>query len=450
MIQSLAKKRKKKIKEKIKSTISFSPKDLANQYEVLYSYIDDLNFLSKTFLLTKKNSSQRVENLILDQNLDIVNSIIEKKIQEDNYIIGILLCNLYYLEIENLIFYFENFQNKKLDNSPVEYRQTLLIPRSIPRTIERFFDELQLTAEDRYLSEFKISRQQIWTSFRSLGLFIFFPLFFTQLVKSTIITPVIAYSWNTYSSDFFINYQQEERALKDLQNFEDILYFEQLVRVFDGSEELLGHSNFPEDNISFYQEIANPILVPVTKNSIANLGDKDIESLSTSVDYLKKNKIIGEEILFDRTKNPCKSILESQMLRIANRYNQESIELICNLIGDLTTLIVLLILVTTFQKEVLILKAFVSEILYSLSDTTKSFFIILLTDLLVGFHSPKGWEILIQFLLNHFALPQNEDFVFLCVATFPVLLDTAFKYWIFRYLNRLSPSTVVTYHNMIE
>jgi len=74
----------------------------------------------------------------------------------------------------------------------------------------------------------------------------------------------------------------------------------------------------------------------------------------------------------------------------------------------------------------------------------------LLTDLLVGFHSPKGWEILIQFLLNHFALPQNEDFVFLCVATFPVLLDTAFKYWIFRYLNRLSPSTVVTYHNMIE
>lgn len=47
----LSEKTKKKIKEKIKSTISFSPKDLANQYEVLYSYIDDLNFLSKTFFI---------------------------------------------------------------------------------------------------------------------------------------------------------------------------------------------------------------------------------------------------------------------------------------------------------------------------------------------------------------------------------------------------------------
>ncbi|CAL5225752.1 cemAHiC_scaffold_21, partial [Coccomyxa viridis] len=35
-------------------------------------------------------------------------------------------------------------------------------------------------------------------------------------------------------------------------------------------------------------------------------------------------------------------------------------------------------------------------------------------------------------------------------AAFPVFLDTIFKYWIFRYLNKISPSTVATYHNMIE
>jgi hypothetical protein len=76
--------------------------------------------------------------------------------------------------------------------------------------------------------------------------------------------------------------------------------------------------------------------------------------------------------------------------------------------------------------------------------------LILGTDLLVGFHSPRGWEIAIEVLLRHFGLPENQDFIFLFVAAFPVFLDTIFKYWIFRYLNKISPSTVATYHNMIE
>ena len=44
----------------------------------------------------------------------------------------------------------------------------------------------------------------------------------------------------------------------------------------------------------------------------------------------------------------------------------------------------------------------------------------------------------------------NEDFVFLIVATVPVFLSTVFKYGIFRYLNRISPSTVAIYHNLID
>ncbi|KAI3423551.1 hypothetical protein D9Q98_010733, partial (chloroplast) [Chlorella vulgaris] len=87
---------------------------------------------------------------------------------------------------------------------------------------------------------------------------------------------------------------------------------------------------------------------------------------------------------------------------------------------------------------------------YSLSDTTKSFLLILGTDLLVGFHSPRGWEVFLEWLLRHFGLPENSDFMSLFVATFPVFLDTVFKYWIFRSLNKISPSTVATYHNIIE
>jgi hypothetical protein len=62
-----------------------------------------------------------------------------------------------------------------------------------------------------------------------------------------------------------------------------------------------------------------------------------------------------------------------------------------------------------------------------LSDTTKSFLLLLGTDLLVGFHSPRGWELFLV-CFKSLWFPHNENFIFLFVATFPVLLDTVFKY----------------------
>jgi hypothetical protein len=106
------------------------------------------------------------------------------------------------------------------------------------------------------------------------------------------------------------------------------------------------------------------------------------------------------------------------------------------------------LLINILKPQIIILKSFLIESIYSLSDTTKSF-LLLGTDLLVGFHSPRGWELFLEFALNRW-VSHNENFIFLFVATFPVLLDTVFKYWIFRYLNKISPSTVATYHAMIE
>ena len=96
------------------------------------------------------------------------------------------------------------------------------------------------------------------------------------------------------------------------------------------------------------------------------------------------------------------------------------------------------------------MKSFFDEILYGLSDSAKAFILILFTDVFVGFHSPHGWEVIIERSLEHFGLPQNHDFINMFIATFPVMLDTVFKYWIFRYLNQVSPSAVATYRNMNE
>jgi hypothetical protein len=101
-------------------------------------------------------------------------------------------------------------------------------------------------------------------------------------------------------------------------------------------------------------------------------------------------------------------------------------------------------------RQVSVLKSFVNELIYGLSDTAKAFLIILFTDIFVGFHSTHGWEVLLENGLRHFGLPENRDFIFLFIASFPVILDTVFKYWIFRYLNQVSPSAVATYRNMNE
>nr|YP_009630904.1 envelope membrane protein [Bongardia chrysogonum]QBZ77319.1 envelope membrane protein [Bongardia chrysogonum]QWC55157.1 chloroplast envelope membrane protein [Bongardia chrysogonum] len=100
------------------------------------------------------------------------------------------------------------------------------------------------------------------------------------------------------------------------------------------------------------------------------------------------------------------------------------------------------------NEELVILNSWVREFLYNLSDTIKAFSILLLTDLCIGFHSPHGWELMIGFVYKDFGFSHNDQIISGLVSTFPVILDTIFKYWIFRYLNRVSPSLVVIYHSM--
>nr|YP_010209021.1 chloroplast envelope membrane protein [Sparganium glomeratum]QZL37806.1 chloroplast envelope membrane protein [Sparganium acaule]UBA16367.1 chloroplast envelope membrane protein [Sparganium glomeratum]UKS07461.1 chloroplast envelope membrane protein [Sparganium glomeratum] len=102
------------------------------------------------------------------------------------------------------------------------------------------------------------------------------------------------------------------------------------------------------------------------------------------------------------------------------------------------------------NEELVILNSWVQEFLYNLSDTIKAFSILLFTDLWIGFHSTHGWELIIGSVYNDFGLAHNDQIISGLVSTFPVILDTIVKYWIFHYLNRVSPSLVVIYHSMNE
>jgi hypothetical protein len=100
------------------------------------------------------------------------------------------------------------------------------------------------------------------------------------------------------------------------------------------------------------------------------------------------------------------------------------------------------------NEELLILNSWAQEFLYNLSDTIKAFSILLLTDLCIGFHSPHGWELMIGSVYKDLGFVHNDQIISGLVSTFPVILDTILKFWIFRYLNRVSPSLVVIYHSM--
>ncbi len=135
---------------------------------------------------------------------------------------------------------------------------------------------------------------------------------------------------------------------------------------------------------------------------------------------------------------------------LAEEYRYQGIDAIGNVFADFFSLLAFAGIIFFCKREILIIKSFLDEIVYGLSDSAKAFLIILLTDMFVGYHSPHGWEIILEGIARHLGLPENRDFNFLFIATFPVILDTVLKYWIFRYLNRISPSSVATYKNMNE
>ncbi|KAI5649737.1 hypothetical protein M9H77_35742 [Catharanthus roseus] len=96
------------------------------------------------------------------------------------------------------------------------------------------------------------------------------------------------------------------------------------------------------------------------------------------------------------------------------------------------------------NEKLFVLNSLTQEFLYNLIETFKAFSILLLTYLCIGFHSTHSWELTIGSVYKDFGFVQNDQIISGLVSTYPVILDTVFKYWIFRYLNHVSPLLVIT------
>lgn len=200
--------------------------------------------------------------------------------------------------------------------------------------------------------------------------------------------------------------------------------------------------------------IIGPIVDQVRiKNNAALFINVDLEEeafkeLERFEQHLKFETLIGMAPSLSSEEREKK--IEEKAVELAEEYREESGGAIKNIFADLLSCAAFVWILLNNKKEIEILKSFMDDVIYGLSDSAKAFIIILFTDVFVGFHSPHGWEVILEGLSRHLGLPENRQFIFLFIATFPVILDAVFKYWIFRYLNRSSPSAVATYKNMNE
>nr|YP_010558844.1 envelope membrane protein [Euphorbia scheffleri]UED20201.1 envelope membrane protein [Euphorbia scheffleri] len=140
--------------------------------------------------------------------------------------------------------------------------------------------------------------------------------------------------------------------------------------------------------------------------------------------------------------------IQKQTIQLIKIHNEDRIHTILHFSTNIISFVILSGYSILSNEELFFLNSWVQEFLYNLSDTIKAFSILLLTDLCIGFHSPHGWELMIGSVYKDFGFAHNDQIISGLVSTFPVILDTILKYWIFRYLNRVSPSLVVIYHSM--
>jgi hypothetical protein len=213
-------------------------------------------------------------------------------------------------------------------------------------------------------------------------------------------------------------------------------------------------NNFPFDSSNILSDVAPQVrYMHSTLASRTLVQELDYSQKEYSLEPKTNSPTSQNSFLVYQTIEADKNIqqrYQEKTIELAQRYNDQSVEAITNFFGDVVSLVTLFYLLYVLEIQINITQSFLLEVFFGLDDSKKSLLILLVTDLLVGYHSSNLWELFFELFFNHYGLPESQTGIFLLVATLPVLLDVLFKYLIFRHLNRSSPATVATYHAIIE
>ncbi len=163
-------------------------------------------------------------------------------------------------------------------------------------------------------------------------------------------------------------------------------------------------------------------------------------------EQLEIRELLGIKPPYSETQVREKLVKKAEELFLEAGYR--TLDGLKNIFADLVSLATFVGLVYLGRRQLSSLRLFFARTFNGLNDATKVFLIILITDLFVGYHSPEGWDVILGGLFAHFGLPENHTFNNSFIATVPVIMDSWFKFWVFNYLTRTSPSSVAIYEKM--
>lgn len=281
-------------------------------------------------------------------------------------------------------------QQKRKNGSPLNslFPGSTPLTGSVGKTFDKIKQDLNPKSEEEVVNEFRRSRAVTVVGVRLLALLIIVPIITQQVSKRLIIAPIVDQ-----------NRGGEEAAIV-IDNLNS-----------EWKEEALTELNTYEEQLKMDRML------------------KGAPSMSS--EELEKN-------------------VQEKANEIAEVFHHKSNNSISNVFADFVGIFAFAFVLLIRRNDISVLKSFIDKIIYGLSDSAKAFAIILFTDMFVGFHSPHGWEVLLEGLANHLGVAANQSSISLFIATVPVVMDTMMKYWIFRYLSQLSASTVATLKEMNE
>ena len=177
----------------------------------------------------------------------------------------------------------------------------------------------------------------------------------------------------------------------------------------------------------------------------------DIQEKSILTIFIELEELfLLDEMIKERHLQKLRIGLHKERIQLIKMHDEDHIHTILHFSTNRIRFVILSGYSILGNAKLVILNSWVQEFLYNLSDTIKikAFSIFLVTDLCIGFHSPHGWELMIGYVYNDFGFSHNDQIISGLVSTFPVIIDTIFKSWIFLFLKIVSPSLVVIYHSM--
>eukprot|EP00670_Eutreptiella_braarudii_P007151 CAMPEP_0174281286 /NCGR_PEP_ID=MMETSP0809-20121228/1658_1 /TAXON_ID=73025 ORGANISM="Eutreptiella gymnastica-like, Strain CCMP1594" /NCGR_SAMPLE_ID=MMETSP0809 /ASSEMBLY_ACC=CAM_ASM_000658 /LENGTH=290 /DNA_ID=CAMNT_0015374747 /DNA_START=469 /DNA_END=1341 /DNA_ORIENTATION=- len=173
------------------------------------------------------------------------------------------------------------------------------------------------------------------------------------------------------------------------------------------------------------------------------------EAQTVAEQLMKAEKELRYDHMMGRIPDMSEADITTKLRDVAthfeNHHKTGMLHAAANTITDAIVGFLVLIGIMTNKQKVRDFFARVGNRFLNMPNTAQAFTLLLVSDILVGYHSSDGWQTVLKVIGGHYGFDEHvlESYIAIFVATVPVSMDVAFKFWVFKELRKLSPSTQV-------